>query len=428
MPMRILLSSLAIVSFHVIIVKLFPISVVSSLRSRIKSKLREKGLSSANAITVTNKIDHTSREVVIPCPDFSYGVGLLEGVAGNSAVLIDAPANSKLQYANLGLYNDKGIAVHSFVYGKEGMKIVLLSNSSSSSNGTAMRNYYTPLGYKAVFVSGSSFIVLQRLLLTASLTYEDAATHTSKMKITLDGNGSDPIDLILPMRWALVLLIVIICAHTLRIDIEPLALVVLNESSQCLVPVAVAFAISAALNGVFIGFLNNSNGFLSLVSTREVSGWIFTFPLDSGATITHLLYLDLVLLLHGALGLGAKDVVYGKLAVDSGGDLLRTDRSYLLDISDIQTRSKWFTVTLYGEDKYLMQNDFDIYSVTTFQLKQLWPKPKAIYISAHPRSDEPFIPLNCTGSTSFMAIIRMYEPCAGFSLDDVKLPQMKAII
>ncbi len=77
-------------------------------------------------------------------------------------------------------------------------------------------------------------------------------------------------------------------------------------------------------------------------------------------------YLRLVIALAGLLALNREEAIYFVAATDSSGELLRGACTYR--VSGIQPRARWWSITAYGDDFYLIPNEQGVYSASPANL------------------------------------------------------------
>ncbi len=97
-----LISLLLVVVSHLVGLQLLPTAFVG----RIAGQMLKQSGGKRNFMFGGAPVDHNSRTVVIPCPDFLYSYGVL-GMSQQSALRIHLPASEHLQYGNLGIYDTR---------------------------------------------------------------------------------------------------------------------------------------------------------------------------------------------------------------------------------------------------------------------------------------------------------------------------------
>ena len=77
-------------------------------------------------------------------------------------------------------------------------------------------------------------------------------------------------------------------------------------------------------------------------------------------------YLRLVIALGGLLALKREEAIYFVAATDSSGEPLRGACTYR--VRGAQPRARWWSITAYGDDFYLIPNDQGVYSASPANL------------------------------------------------------------
>jgi hypothetical protein len=83
------------------------------------------------------------------------------------------------------------------------------------------------------------------------------------------------------------------------------------------------------------------------------------------------IFQHLVSFLHGALGLLPSEVIYGLTITDNTNDLLKYGHSYVITINSLDLHCEWWSLTLYGDDLFLIPNEKKSYSINSIQLNKL---------------------------------------------------------
>lgn len=130
--------------------------------------------------------------------------------------------------------------------------------------------------------------------------------------------------------------------------------------------------------------------------------------------------------LHGLLALNRKETIYFTAETDSDGAALNGKCRYEIDGRDPNTR--WWSITAYGSDDYLIPNPQNLYSVSqTSVLRQKDGSFRIAVGGAHaPSADMSWIP---AGSGPFSLTLRLYNPGPDVALDPehVVLPALKKV-
>ena len=118
--------------------------------------------------------------------------------------------------------------------------------------------------------------------------------------------------------------------------------------------------------------------------------------------------------------LNASETIYFETDRDDEGRKL--DRSYSYKVVGKDLPARWWSITVYGEDNFLIPNEYDKYSVTSANVVRhdgTW----TIYISRDPKGEN-WIPLR--GYGGFVIVIRLYnpDPTVYENLQGLELPRV----
>jgi hypothetical protein len=135
-------------------------------------------------------------------------------------------------------------------------------------------------------------------------------------------------------------------------------------------------------------------------------------------------YLRANIALHGLLALNRSETVYYTADHDSNGE--RLDGNCIYRIVGREPDARWWSITAYGPDDYLMANKHDLWSISgqTVQLKS--DSTFAITASRH-RAPSNWIPVT---KGRFSLTLRLYNPGAGV-IDDpanAMVPSIKRVV
>jgi hypothetical protein len=124
---------------------------------------------------------------------------------------------------------------------------------------------------------------------------------------------------------------------------------------------------------------------------------------------------------HGLLALSREETVYYAAASDSDGQALDGHCVYQIEGRDPPTR--WWSITAYGADDFLIPNDAERYSVSMNSLARRADGTFAVTLSKA-RVEGNWIPL---AEGRFILTIRLYNPRATVAADPghVGLPTIK---
>jgi hypothetical protein len=135
-------------------------------------------------------------------------------------------------------------------------------------------------------------------------------------------------------------------------------------------------------------------------------------------------YLRALIAVHGLLALGREETIYYTAARDSDGDVLDGNCSYQLEGRDPPTR--WWSITAYGADDFLIPNTADLYSVSMNSVARRDDGTFVVTLSQRPAEGN-WIPV---GPGPFNLTARLYNPQADVVADpaQVALPAIKKAI
>lgn len=121
------------------------------------------------------------------------------------------------------------------------------------------------------------------------------------------------------------------------------------------------------------------------------------------------------------LALTNSEAIYFVATHDSAGNPLRCDASYRIEGRDVDAR--WWSITAYGDDDFLMPNEQNRYSFTMDNLTRNPDKSYTVRLSRAPQSGN-WIPLG--ESNSFGIWLRLFNPGQGVrdQLATVELPRI----
>lgn len=132
-------------------------------------------------------------------------------------------------------------------------------------------------------------------------------------------------------------------------------------------------------------------------------------------------YLRAHVAVHGLLALGREETMYYTAVSDSDGKALDGNCSYRIEGRDPPTR--WWSITAYGADDFLIPNAADLYSVSTNSVARRADGTFAITLSQE-QAEGNRIPVN---AGRFNLTIRLYNPQPSVVADptQVTLPTIK---
>jgi hypothetical protein len=135
-------------------------------------------------------------------------------------------------------------------------------------------------------------------------------------------------------------------------------------------------------------------------------------------------YLRAYIAVHGLLALSREETVYYSAADDSEGHALDGNCSYHLEWRDPPTR--WWSITAYGSDDFLIPNPADRYSVSMNSVARRADGTFAVTLSKKQVGSD-WIPV---AAGRFDLTIRLYNPQAAVVADPgrVALPTIRKAI
>ena len=132
--------------------------------------------------------------------------------------------------------------------------------------------------------------------------------------------------------------------------------------------------------------------------------------------------------LHGLLALNRKETIYYTATTDSEGRAL--DGHCIYEIRGRDPNARWWSITAYGDDDFLIPNDENLYSVSASSVGRA--KDGAFHVQVgglnvhQNKVDANWIP---TGTKSFSLTLRLYNPSPDVALDPehAVLPSLKKV-
>ncbi len=132
-------------------------------------------------------------------------------------------------------------------------------------------------------------------------------------------------------------------------------------------------------------------------------------------------YLRAQIAVHGLLALGREETIYYTAADDSDGKTLNGNCSYQIEGRDLPAR--WWSITVYGADDFLIPNSADRYSVSMNSVARRADGTFVVTLSKG-QAEGNWIPV---GTGRFNITIRLYNPQAAVAADpeDDALPAIR---
>ncbi len=109
--------------------------------------------------------------------------------------------------------------------------------------------------------------------------------------------------------------------------------------------------------------------------------------------------------IHYLLALNQSEVIYYNAYKDDNGDPLRSDCTYRIEGKTLETR--WWSITAYGTDDFLIPNELNRYSYNMDNVKYDADNNFVIYLSKTPKTGD-WLPLG--DQKTFSLSLRLYNP------------------
>ena len=118
------------------------------------------------------------------------------------------------------------------------------------------------------------------------------------------------------------------------------------------------------------------------------------------------LHIKAVIAMTSLLALTKSEAVYYQAEVDDSGKPLSTKCIYRIDGKELDAR--WWSITLYGEDNFLIPNEKNIYSYNMDTVNKNSDGSYSIYLSSTPR-EQNWLPSG-SGDQKIALLLRLYNP------------------
>jgi uncharacterized membrane protein len=329
-----------------------------------------------NDIRYFDRVDHNSRQVVIPSPDFLYSSVALDLPGHSDVVHVKAPFS--VEYASLGVYDDNGRCIHIVSHPNKEMDVLILGSNVVLADTDILTAVPTELKSCSIIrLQSSRSLLLHRLFVpdpSLQHKYRDLQ-HSIKctfMKLPIgdlpmSSQASSNASRRMPTAPVVAVAVAAIEFLAFR-----RGLLTWGRALKILL-VSVVLGLIAAF--ATLKFLKNPKcaGFVNLTKHHHLSDWKFHLisskPKEGITSWISQPFHHLVTFLHGALALLPSEVLYGTAFCDADDDLLRYGGAYLIQSPSLSLGSLWWSITLYGDDLFLIENAENIYSVNSFQLR-----------------------------------------------------------
>ncbi|WP_456329293.1 DUF1214 domain-containing protein [Archaeoglobus sp.] len=116
------------------------------------------------------------------------------------------------------------------------------------------------------------------------------------------------------------------------------------------------------------------------------------------------IYTRAAIALNALFALNRSEAVYFIAHTDSNFNPLRLHCDYRIEGGELPAR--WWSITVYGLDLFLIPNEYDIYAVTSESVE--WNNGKWVVKLSQKYQDGNWIPLR--GEGNFILVLRLYNP------------------
>lgn len=167
----------------------------------------------------------------------------------------------------------------------------------------------------------------------------------------------------------------------------------------------------AAVLGVLLGLLSAVYAIENAIAAGSVRNGQWHTNSNVGSPDASI-YLRAAIAVKGLLGLRQQEVIYFLAETDADGSPLTAECDY--NLVGISPDARWWSVTVYGEDNFLIDNDWDLYSASAASLAITEDGSFTIRLSAEKQPGD-WIPTAGSGDpadSSFDVTLRLYNPSA----------------
>jgi hypothetical protein len=171
-------------------------------------------------------------------------------------------------------------------------------------------------------------------------------------------------------------------------------------------PLKIVLAVLAVLViGGAIGYGTAVAAYDSMYSRGNVRNGQWETNLSAGSSEAGM-YTRAQIALHALLALARSEAVYYQCAGDNRGEQLRAACDYRIDGKPLDAR--WWSITVYGKDDFLIPNELRRYSFNTNTVKLNSDGSYVIYLSALPKEGN-WLPAG-TQDQKVVLMLRLYNP------------------
>ncbi|RFB04260.1 DUF1214 domain-containing protein [Parvularcula marina] len=128
----------------------------------------------------------------------------------------------------------------------------------------------------------------------------------------------------------------------------------------------------------------------------------------------------------GLLALSRQETLYYMAREDSDGEPMTAD--YVYEITGGDLPSRWWSITLYGDDHFLLDNEYGKFSVKATDLEREEDGTFKVVISREPQPGN-WIPMAGEAGEEVSLLLRMYNPNDGVldRLQDIDMPEIRRV-
>jgi hypothetical protein len=171
-------------------------------------------------------------------------------------------------------------------------------------------------------------------------------------------------------------------------------------------PVKIVLSVLAVLViGGALGYSTAVAAYEGMYSRGMVRNGQWATNLAAGSSEASL-YARATIALHGLLALAKSETVYYQCVGDDKGQQLRSSCDYRIEGKGLDAR--WWSITLYGQDDFLIPNEQKCYSFNTNTVKLSPDGSYMIYLSGSPKEGN-WLPSG-TEDQKVVLTLRLYNP------------------
>ena len=168
------------------------------------------------------------------------------------------------------------------------------------------------------------------------------------------------------------------------------------------------FFLAAAL-GIALGVLSAVFAINNAMAAGAVKNGEWQTNVNIGSSDASM-HLRAAIAVKGLMGLRREEVIYFYVERDANGEPLTSECDY--ELVGMPPDARWWSVTVYGEDNFLIDNDWDLYSASGESLHLKDDGSFSIHLSAN-EQDGDWIPTAGSDEDAgggFDVTLRLYNP------------------